>query len=66
MAIPTAFDAVLAKIDNAAASVRVTLTVMHFCGRGDPKALKTYRRQLRERLQHFVDIVMDMAPDAEG
>jgi len=64
MPIPTAFDHELAKVDTAAASVRTTLMVMYHCGRGDPKAMKTYRRQLRERVQHFVDIAMATVPDA--
>jgi hypothetical protein len=58
MSIPTAHDARLGAISDAASSVQVTLTTMR---RAHPRDIDRMRQTLRERLQDYCDLVVDLA-----
>lgn len=56
MSLPTREDAKLAEIDTAASNIMTKLRIMrHF------KAPQSYRPELREQLQNFVDLAMAFA-----
>jgi hypothetical protein len=54
MPIPTAFDHRMAEIDNMVAGVVVSLRTLQWSQKSDG-------RQLREKLQEFVDAVTELA-----
>ncbi len=62
MAIPTKFDYDLAEVENAAASVILSLRTLKHCTRHVTQyELDTMSRTLKERLQAFNDMVIDLA-----
>jgi hypothetical protein len=60
MPIPTAFDARLGTISDAASGVLVALTTMRHA---NPADIQRLRQALRERLKAYVDEVMSVADD---
>lgn len=62
MAIPTKFDRDLAEVENAAASVCLSLrTLRHCSGNVSQYDLDKMSRTLKERLQSFNDLVINLA-----
>ena len=58
MSIPGPMDAKLGEIDNAAGGILVQLSTMRH---PNPEDLPGMRERLRERLQDYVNLVMDTA-----
>jgi hypothetical protein len=62
MSIPTKFDHDLAEVESAAACVILSLrTLRHCSARVSQYDLDKMSRTLRERLQAFNDLVIDLA-----
>lgn len=67
MAIPTAFDHDLAEVENAAALVVLSLrNLRHTGGRVSQYDLDQMRATLRQRIQAFCDVAINLANQGAG